>query len=275
MRMEVLMRAPTVAVPALLSAMLLAACGSSSDGTGPSPVDLQAVKGRIAAPTGTFDGATKADVVREGRRAARIGVALGRLVPYVVGKVKQAAAKMGAMEGAITAADAGSGSGSGSGSGFGRGSVTSAVEAFAWAKVACPGPDMASPSVDFSQGEVRVDAESAVEDLAGYWRLAITRCVVEADTLDGVAHSLIEDGAESVTVSGEIGDAIAGVGAIGTLHADALVAGGGVDVLIDLAGASFVVTPVQGGIAIRAANGRFECALGADGDDDGVACTPE
>lgn len=257
------MRAPPLAILTLLPAVLLAACGSPEGGTGPSPVDLRAVKGRIAAPTGTFDDATKADVIREGRRAARIGDALGRLVPYVIGKVKQAAAKMGAIEGALAAE-----------TGPGRGSVTSAVEAFAWAKVACPGPDMSSPSVDFTRGEVRIDAESAIDDLAGYWRLAITRCVVEADTLDGVAHSLIENGAESVTVSGEIADTVAGIGAIGRLHADALVAGGGVDVLIDLAGATFVVTPIQGGIAIRAANGRFECALGAEGDGV-VACTPE
>lgn len=234
-----------------LSGLVAWACAQAGpSGIGDPPAALGEVRARLAAPTGVWNPATEKAVLDAADRDQRVVWAVARLVEYVAGRIEalasgSAGGGLRAREGALA-------------------SVSSALEAVGWVRVACPGAEMAVPVTDFSQGEVRADlgAEAAglAEALSGYVRLTLTKCLVEADRLDGVAHTLFQP--DGVVASLSVTDTVGGR-TFGDFEVDALVTDSGVEFLVDVGGATFAVgvsvADAKAALTVRAANGTWTC----------------
>ncbi len=219
------------------------------------------MRARLAAPTGVWDASTEQAVIETARRDQRVVWAVARLVEYVAGRVEALAS--GSAGGGLRARDGA------------LSSVSSALEAVGWVRVACPGADLAVPVTDFSQGEVRADlgveAADLAEALSGYVRLTLKKCLVEADLLDGVTHALFQP--DGVVASVSVTDTVGGQ-RLGNFAVDALVTDAGVEFLVDHGGATFAIgvsaADEQAGLTVRAANGSWTCRT----DSQTTTCDP-
>lgn len=243
---------PTRLLPTwILSGLVAWACAQPGpSGIGDPPASLGEVRARLAAPTGVWNPTTEGAVLDAANRDQRVVWAVARLVEYVARRVEAIAS--GSAGGGLRAHDGA------------LSSVSSALEAVGWVRVACPGADMAVPVTDFSQGEVRADlgAEAAAlaEALSGYVRLTLKTCLVEADLLDGVTHALFQP--DGVVASMSVSDTVGGQ-RIGDFAVDALATEAGVEFLVDVGGRTFAIgvsaADAQAGLTVRAANGTWTC----------------